>query len=111
MTAPKKKSPAKPKTAAKAAPKKKLPSDITGGENVVKSPSNEAVADKEVKAKKAPAFLKKKASEFTVGTEQYGKVVAEFNKLFKRQYNTHRVPPYIFKTMLDRLRKYYNVNE
>jgi predicted aconitase len=105
MTAPKKKTASKPK----ATPKKTAPTKTGATTGATKKAAIPVATDATPEFTKSMEWLDKEAREFRVGTEEYTHVVSDFNRKFGTQYNTKRVPPYVFQIILNRLKDSYNM--
>lgn len=84
------------KTAKKAPAKKREPA---------KKP---AAQKKEAPKKPAmPDYVKKLPNEHIVGTEDYRKLVEDFNEKFNTTWNVNRVAPQVFMDLHKKLWKHY----
>jgi hypothetical protein len=95
-----KKAASTPKTGTKTSGTKKVGNSAKAKTKTTKKPA--------AKKPQKPDWLKPAANDYAVATENYRKVVEDYNEKFRTSWNPWRCRPQVFFTIHAELVKYYN---
>jgi hypothetical protein len=56
-----------------------------------------------------PSYMKKEVTQFVIGTEDYRKIIEDYNKLSGSSYNTWRVRPAVFYAIWADMKKHFGI--